>query len=102
MVGKQIETVKLVCSRRRRRRRSPASTCWSAWALQRENILVTDSKGVLTREPDSIPGRAEGALRARHHGRTLADIVDGADVFLGLSAGVLKPEMVGAHGRAAR
>ena len=31
--------------------------------------------------------------------RTLADVIDGADIFLGLSAGgVLKPEMRQAHG----
>ena len=35
--------------------------------------------------------------------RTLAEIIAGADMFLGLSAGgVLKPEMVKAHGAAIR
>ena len=33
----------------------------------------------------------------------LAEVIDGADVFLGLSApDVLKPEMVRAHGRDSR
>ena len=35
--------------------------------------------------------------------RTLAEVIGGADVFLGLSAGgVLKPEMVRAHGARGR
>ena len=34
--------------------------------------------------------------------RTLGEVIDGADIFLGLSApGVLKPDMVEAHGAAA-
>ena len=35
--------------------------------------------------------------------RTLADVIGGADIFLGLSAGgVLTPDMVEDHGRAIR
>ncbi|MBK8066532.1 MAG: NADP-dependent malic enzyme [Rhodanobacteraceae bacterium] len=63
--------------------------------MRKENILVVDRKGVV------YVGRAEemDADKARYARetakRTLAEVVDGADVFLGLSAGgVLKPEMV--------
>ncbi len=63
--------------------------------MRKENILVVDRKGVV------YTGRAEemDADKARYARdtpkRTLAEVVDGADVFLGLSAGgVLKPEMV--------
>ncbi len=63
--------------------------------MRKENILVVDRKGVV------YTGRAEemDADKARYardtSKRTLAEVVDGADVFLGLSAGgVLKPEMV--------
>ena len=63
--------------------------------MKKENILVVDRKGVV------YVGRAEemDADKARYARetakRTLAEVVDGADVFLGLSAGgVLKPEMV--------
>ena len=59
-----------------------------------ENILSVDRDGVLyTGRGGLDPDRAR---YARDTGkRTLAEIVDGADVFLGLSAGgVLKPEMV--------
>jgi malate dehydrogenase (oxaloacetate-decarboxylating)(NADP+) len=61
---------------------------------KRENILVADKGGVLyTGRTDMDP---VGERYARDtDARTLCDIVRGADVFLGLSAGgVLKPEMV--------
>ena len=63
--------------------------------VRRENVYVTDGKGVL------YVGRKEGMdeSKARYaqetNARTLADVMPGADIFLGLSAGgVLKPEMV--------
>jgi malate dehydrogenase (oxaloacetate-decarboxylating)(NADP+) len=65
-----------------------------ALGVKPENILAIDREGVL------YTGRAGmDADRARYardtKARTLAEIVDGADVFLGLSAGgVLKPEML--------
>ena len=65
-----------------------------ALGLKPENILALDRDGVL------YEGRAHlDADKARYARRTdkrsLAEIVDGADIFLGLSAGgVLKPEMV--------
>ena len=65
-----------------------------ALGLKPENILAIDRDGVL------YQGRAGmDADRARYardtSARTLAEIVQGADVFLGLSAGgVLKPEML--------
>jgi len=63
--------------------------------LRRENIYVCDSKGVIYegREPNMEPTKARYAQKTE--GRTLGDVIAGADVFLGLStAGVLKPEMV--------
>ena len=59
-----------------------------------ENILSVDRDGVLyTGRSGLDPDRARYARDTAK--RSLADIVDGADVFLGLSAGgVLKPEMV--------
>ena len=63
--------------------------------VNRENILMIDSKGVI------FAGREEGLneykVRFANYteARTLDDAIEGADVFLGLSAaGVLKPEMV--------
>jgi malate dehydrogenase (oxaloacetate-decarboxylating)(NADP+) len=59
-----------------------------------ENILVSDRDGVLyQRRPGLDPSLERYARKTR--ARTLADIVKGADVFLGVSAGgVLKREMV--------
>jgi malate dehydrogenase (oxaloacetate-decarboxylating)(NADP+) len=59
------------------------------------NIWVTDIKGLVyqgrVEDMDEIKGRYAKQTDAR----TLAEVIVGADVFLGLSAGgVLKPEMV--------
>ena len=83
-------------------RRSPASTCSSSWACERENIWVRQQGRGLRG-----PRRARWTNKARYaqetDARTLGDVIDGADMFLGLSAaGVLKPDMVrddGADGR---
>ncbi len=60
-----------------------------------ENIVMTDSRGVIYR------GRGEGMNRYKEEfavettKRTLADAIDGADVFVGLSmAGLVTREMV--------
>jgi len=66
------------------------------WGVQRENIMLVDSKGVVYK------GRTEGMNKYKDRlavvdkgQRTLADAVRGADVFYGLSvANVLTPEMV--------
>jgi malate dehydrogenase (oxaloacetate-decarboxylating)(NADP+) len=60
-----------------------------------ENIWVTDIKGLVyegrVEDMDEIKGRYAKSTDAR----TLGEVIAGADVFLGLSAGgVLKQEMV--------
>lgn len=63
--------------------------------LRKENILVIDRQGVIHhgRSQDLSPDKARYA--AATNARTLADAIQGADIFLGLSSGnVLKPEMV--------
>ena len=93
VVGKHIEDVKLATSGAG----AAGIACLDmlvALGLKPENILAVDRDGVL------YTGRAnldpDKARYARDTGkRTLAEIVEGADIFLGLSAaGVLKPEMV--------
>ena len=94
VVGKRIEEVRIVCSGAG----AAAIACLDlivGLGARKENIFVTDSKGVVyegrTEYMDDQKARYARPTRAR----TLADIVPGADVFLGLSAaGVLKPEMV--------
>ena len=61
--------------------------------LRIENVTLTDIKGVVhaDREGEMAPNMARYARRT--DARTLPDVLDGADIFLGLSApGVLKPE----------
>jgi malate dehydrogenase (oxaloacetate-decarboxylating)(NADP+) len=63
--------------------------------LPRENITVADIKGVVYRgrKEEMDPDKARYAQDTR--ARTLAEIMIGADLFLGLSAGgVLKPDML--------
>ncbi|MEJ8573340.1 NADP-dependent malic enzyme [Microbaculum marinum] len=63
--------------------------------VRRENIWVCDIDGVVYsgRQTNMDPWKAKFAQETE--ARTLADVIAGADIFLGLSVGgVLKPEMV--------
>ncbi|AIF46730.1 NADP-dependent malic enzyme [Dyella japonica] len=65
-----------------------------ALGLKPENILAYDREGVLYNGRDHMDPDKRRYARDTDK-RTLAEIVAGADVFLGLSAGgILKPEMV--------
>ena len=92
-VGKKIEDVRLACSGAG----AAATACLNllvSLGLKREHILVCDSKGVIH---NGRTGLDEDKARYSRDttARTLGDAVDGADIFLGLSAGgLLKPEMV--------
>jgi len=91
---KRFEDVKLVCSGAG----AAALACLNLLCelgLKRENVWVTDIDGVVH------TGRTDGMDRwkARYaqdtDKRTLGEVIDDADIFLGLSApNVLKPEMV--------
>lgn len=60
-----------------------------------ENIFVTDLAGVVYKGRAELMDEEKARFAQDTTARTLADIISGADVFLGLSAaGVLKPEMV--------
>ena len=94
VIGKDIAKVKVVCSGAG----AAAISCLNLWCdlgIRRENVLVCDSRGVIYvgREANMEPTKA---LYAREtEARTLSDAIDGADIFLGLSAaGVLKAEMI--------
>ena len=65
--------------------------------VKREHIFIVDSKGVVRAGRDDFARLDESKLRycQKTEARTLADVVKGADVFLGCSAaGVLTAEMV--------
>jgi malate dehydrogenase (oxaloacetate-decarboxylating)(NADP+) len=94
LIGKDLSTVKIVTSGAG----AAALACLDLLVMLGapvENIWVTDIKGVVyegrVEEMDEIKGRYAKQTAAR----TLGEVIEGADVFLGLSAGgVLKPEMV--------
>ena len=94
VVGKDIAKVKLVVSGAG----AAALACLDllvCLGVSMENIWVSDIKGVVYagRKEEMDPNKARYAKET--DARTLGDIIAGADVFLGLSAGgVLKPEMV--------
>jgi malate dehydrogenase (oxaloacetate-decarboxylating)(NADP+) len=94
IVGKDIGKVKLVCSGAG----AAALACLNlqvSLGLDRARIFVTDSKGVVYkgRKEAMDPDKERYAQETK--ARTLDDIIGGADIFLGLSAGgVLTSEMV--------
>jgi len=94
VVGKNIREVKLVVSGAG----AAALACLDlleAMGLPREHIVVTDIAGVVYRgrKEEMDDDKARYAIETK--ARKLGDVIEGADVFLGLSAGgVLKPEMV--------
>lgn len=94
VVGKKIEDARLVCSGAG----AAALACLDLLVhlgLRKENVFVTDSKGVVYKGRTASMDESKARYARETQARTLADIVEGADIFLGLSmAGVLKPEMV--------
>jgi len=63
--------------------------------LKRENLLVTDLAGVVWQGRTELMDEDKARFARDTPLRTLEEAIDGADVFLGLSAGgVLKPHMV--------
>ena len=63
--------------------------------LPRKNIWVTDLAGVVYEGRTELMDEDKIQYAQKTNARTLAEVMGGADVFLGLSAGgVLKPEMV--------
>src|SRR5690606_8828119 len=66
-----------------------------AVGAKRENIWIADSKGLVTRSRDNSVDRWRGAFAQDTDKTTLAEVMEGADIYVGLSkAGALKPEMM--------
>ncbi|WP_241723099.1 NADP-dependent oxaloacetate-decarboxylating malate dehydrogenase [Raoultella sp. HC6] len=70
--------------------------------MQKHNIVVCDSKGVIYKEREPNMAETKAAYAVDDDGkRTLDDVIDGADIFLGCSGPkVLTPEMVKKMARA--
>jgi len=90
--GKKLEEVKVVASGAG----AAALACLNqlvSMGVRKENIVVTDIAGVVYkgRKKEMDPWKSVYAIETK--ARTLGDVIEGADIFLGLSApGVLKPE----------
>src|SRR5688572_13387211 len=94
VVGKDLGKVKLVVSGAG----AAALACLKLlvdMGMPRANIVVSDIQGVVYkgRKEEMDPEKERFAVDTK--ARTLGEVIAGADIFLGLSAGgVLKPEMV--------
>ena len=94
LAGKDIGTVKIVASGAG----AAALACLNqlvSLGATRQNIWISDIEGVVYKGRDKLMDRWKDVFAQETEARTLGDIIAGADIFLGLSAGgVLKPEMV--------
>ncbi len=94
LVGKAIGEIKLVTSGAG----AAAIACLDVMVglgVRRDNIFVCDSKGLIREGRGDKLDESKQRYCQRTAATTLADVLVGADVFLGCSApGVLSPEMV--------
>ncbi|HYW55472.1 MAG TPA: NADP-dependent malic enzyme [Polaromonas sp.] len=94
VVGKDPKQVKLVTSGAG----AAALACLNLLlklGIPRENIFVTDLAGVVYEGRTELMDEDKIQFAQKTNARSLSDIIEGADIFLGLSAGgVLKKEMV--------
>ena len=94
VVGKGLGSVKLVTSGAG----AAALACLGLLVklgIARENIFVTDLAGVVYEGRVELMDEDKIQFAQKTSARTLSEVIEGADIFLGLSAGgVLKKEMV--------
>jgi malate dehydrogenase (oxaloacetate-decarboxylating)(NADP+) len=94
VVGKELKKVKLVTSGAG----AAALACLDLLVdlgMPIENIWVTDLAGVVYKGRKELMDPDKDPFAKETNQRTLAEVIEKADIFLGLSAGgVLKPEMV--------
>ncbi len=93
LTGKKIEDIKIVVSGAG----AAAIACSKFYVelgVKKENIIMFDSKGPITKDREGLNKyKMEFATDRDIH--TMAEALDGADMFLGLSiGGILKPEMI--------
>ena len=94
VVGKKIDEVKVVTSGAG----AAALACINLLVklgVPRQNIWVTDIHGLVYQGRTELMDEDKAQFAQDSALRTLGEVIEGADMFLGLSAGgVLKPEMV--------
>lgn len=94
LVQKNIADIKIVCSGAG----AAANACLNLFielGAKKENIYVCDREGVIYKDRPNLKDPQKIAFAQITTARTLSDIIQGADLFLGLSAkGALKKEDV--------
>lgn len=94
LAGKRIEEVRLVVNGAG----ASAFACtklYESFGLKHENILMLDSKGVITTDRENLTPQKAYFATPRTDVHTLEEAIEGADVFVGLSrGGILKQDMV--------
>ncbi|WP_116654092.1 NADP-dependent malic enzyme [Pelagibacterium sediminicola] len=94
IAGKDIANVKICTSGAG----AAAIACLNmliAVGAKRENIWVADREGLVTTARHNLVDRWRGSFAQDTDKTSLAEVMEGADIFLGLSAaGALKPEML--------
>ncbi len=94
VAGKNIQDVKIVVNGAG----AAAISCtrlYCALGARHDNILMLDSKGVITDDRPNLSPEKQEFATSRRDVHTLAEAINGADVFLGLSKGnVLSQDMV--------
>ena len=94
VAGKKIENVRIVVNGAG----ASATSCtklYVALGARKENILMLDSKGVITSDRPNLTENKKFFATDRRDVHTLEEAIKGADVFLGLSKGnVLTQDMV--------
>ena len=94
LTGKKIGEVKIVASGAG----AAALACLNLLVVlgaNAKNIWVCDIEGVVYQGRPVLMDRWKSVYAQKTDKRTLGEVIDGADIFLGLSApGVLKPDMV--------
>jgi malate dehydrogenase (oxaloacetate-decarboxylating)(NADP+) len=94
LAGKELRDVKIVTAGAG----AAAIACLNllvAMGAQRKNIWVCDIEGVVYEGRTKLMDRWKAVYAQKTDKRVLNDVIDGADIFLGLSGpNVLKPDMV--------
>jgi len=94
LAGKKIEDAKICASGAG----AAAIACLNvlvSLGARHENIWVADKDGLVTHKRNDVNDKWRGQFRRESDATTLAEVIEGADIFVGLSAaGALKPEML--------
>lgn len=93
LTNKRIEDITVVCSGAG----AAAISCLDlicALGVNKDNIYVADSRGIISTDRENLDPSKQRYARATH-AKTIDEVIDGVDMFLGLSmSGILTQDMV--------